>query len=187
MPFSFKKGKKEIKEMLTSILPKETKILDVGPGSGTYFNLMGDYFENWDACEIHEPYISQYNLKGKYKNVFVSCATQFQEYSKYDLVILGDILEHLTIEDAQDLLCNKLKDVGQVMVAVPYEYPQGASKGVESERHLQPDLTKENFEERYPGFELVVLMKSRINSKKEYSGGYYLRKGSVDPSSIKNV
>jgi hypothetical protein len=175
MPFSIKAGKKEVRSHLMS-LPPTTRVLDVGPGEGTYHTLLGDYFTNMDACEIHAPYIEQYNLKTKYKTVYNQCATTFQSYNNYDLIIFGDVLEHISVADTQAIL-ERCKDVKQVLIAVPFESHQGAWHGVESERHIQEDLTPELFTQRYPGFTPIYMMKRRIKNpeKGEFSYGYYIR------------
>ena len=85
------------------------------------------------------------------------------------------------VEDAQDFIKRALDSnpKAQMMIAVPYEHPQHGVGGNTHERHLQEDLNKENFLERYPDFELAILLKSP-SKRKEFSGGYYLRKGSFE-------
>jgi hypothetical protein len=68
---------------------------------------------------------------------------------------MGDILEHLTVEDAKSIL-HKIKVNNQgVMIAVPYLYEQGEEFGNIHETHLQPDLTPEIMLERYPDLKLI--------------------------------
>jgi hypothetical protein len=65
-------------------------------------------------------------------------------------LILGDVLEHLSIEDAQNLLSDlTLKNI-YCMVAVPYQMEQEAVGGNIYEIHKQSDLTIYNFTDRYP-------------------------------------
>ena len=42
---------------------KDSVILDVGAGEGTYYKLLGDYFRDIDAIEIYRPNIEKYKLK----------------------------------------------------------------------------------------------------------------------------
>jgi len=177
MPTSYKSGKKEVKEYLLANFGPAIRVLDVGPGEGTYQELLGQHFKRMDACEIYAPYISKYQLESKYGKVFNQSVVDFANFEDYDLVIMGDILEHLTVQQAQDVIA---RIPGSLLVAVPFEYVQGGSHGNEAERHLQDDLTPENFEERYPGFQKIY-MKSRSarsvkKGKGEYSYGYYIRK-----------
>ena len=181
MPYSFKRGKNEIREILISTLPPETKVLDIGAGSGTYFNLLGDYFPTMDAVEVFAPNIEKFSLQEKYRKVFNQDCLEFSFEEEYGLIIMGDVLEHLRVEDAQDFIKRALDSnpKAQMMIAVPYEHPQHGVGGNTHERHLQEDLNKENFSERYPDFELAILLKSP-SKRKEFAGGYYLRKGSFE-------
>ncbi len=66
---------------------------------------------------------------------------------------------------------NKFPAETAILLVVPYLCKQGAYRGVESERHLQPDLTPEIFNKRYPGFQ--VLEQIVVNQK--VVGSYYTR------------
>lgn len=128
--------------------PLGAEILDVGAGWGKYRNLLPDY-ENMDACEIHQPYVQQERLIDRYRRVF--CADVTNPYmaarlGRYDLVIFGDVLEHLEIVSAQRVI----REVKAAAVVVPFEYQQGVEEGNQYEIHLQPDLTEDVMAERYP-------------------------------------
>ena len=170
MATSYGFGKDKISSYLKSKFPKDAKILDVGAGEGTYYNYLNDYFENIDAVEIFKRNIDKFDLKNKYKNVYNVNIVDFK-YEFYDIVIFGDIIEHLTIEDAQKVLNYALDRSKEVVVAVPYEYKQGEIEGNKYEIHIQDDLTKEKMETRYPYLELYY-------GNEEY--GYYLKKKSKD-------
>ena len=75
------------------------------------------------------------------------------------------MLEHIKLEDAQDLVKRICAANKKCLIAVPYMYPQGAYEGNVYETHLQPDITPENFLERYP--ELKCLFKNNYY-------GYYI-------------
>lgn len=144
-----------VQDFVTARLPKGSKILDVGAGAGKYGHMFKDT-HHVDAVEVFTPSIAKYNLTTLYKQVFNQdiCEFTFTENS-YDLVIMGDVLEHLTIEQSHALL-SKIADAKiSVLVLVPYNYEQGALYGNDAEIHHQPDLTLEVFHNRYPGFTLV--------------------------------
>lgn len=65
-------------------------------------------------------------------------------------MLTGDILEHMTVDDGQVLLKRLVQHCRELIVIVPYEYPQHELYGNKYEIHLQPDLTLENVPERYP-------------------------------------
>lgn len=155
-PTSFGAFKSEIRDYLLNNFNTQTTILDIGAGSGTYSNVLSEY-KNIDAVEIYEPYIEKYDLRHKYKNVFLSNATDF-DFEYYDIIIMGDILEHLSIEDAQKLI-NRLYDKCiQLIISIPFQMKQyGLGNGYED--HIQDDLTEEIMSIRYP------------NLKKSWSNG----------------
>ena len=170
MPESYQYFKKEIKEYIRKNIPLNSKILDVGPGIGTYYNLLEPYGYKMDCIEIWEPYVHEYGLKNKYENVFIGNIVDF-DITNYDFIILGDILEHLTAEDGINLI-NKIYTSGKkCMVAVPYLMEQGEYYGNVHETHLQPDLTWEVMSKRYPQLE-------RIYANSQY--GYYMSKKNID-------
>ncbi len=150
MPESAGKYKQQVRDWILRRYPvASTLILDVGPGIGTYAALLPEY--RMDAVEVHEPYVDKFGLAGKYQRVYVQPIQQFYfREGKYQLTIFGDVLEHLSAEDAQGVLSRCLASGSDALVVVPYMYPQDAFGGVEAERHLQPDLTEERMKERYP-------------------------------------
>lgn len=135
------------------------QILDVGPGSGSYGIKLRDYFKQIDACEIYEPYVSQFVLKGIYNRVYVQDIVHF-DYNRYDYIILGDVLEHLSVDQAQNLISDISDHRNYCMVAIPYEMEQDDVGGNIYERHLQPDLTHDIFLKRYP--QMRLLFKNEI-------------------------
>ena len=145
---SYRKGKQEIENWIYSNFSPDSSILDVGAGCGTYYNMLHFTYPNIDAVEVYYPNIVDYNLAGKYKNVFNKNIVGF-EYEHYDLIIFGDILEHLSVDDAQRVLDYALGKCKNLIVAVPFELQQDANENV-YERHVQDDLTPEIVEERYP-------------------------------------
>jgi autotransporter strand-loop-strand O-heptosyltransferase len=155
MPNSYTYFKPEIKQWFLDNVPTSKRILDVGPGQGTYSDLLREHGYRMDAVEVWAPYVDQFNLRSKYDNVYIANIIDFEWY-KYDFIILGDILEHLSVEDAEDLIA-KMQMYGiRCMVAIPYMMAQdGAEYGNEYETHLQPDLTPEVMLERYPSLEPV--------------------------------
>ena len=137
-----------------------SKILDVGPGAGKYSELLKGMYTEIDGVEIFEPNIEKFNLNENYSAVYNEDITKFNfEKDKYDLAIMGDILEHLSIEDSHKTLEYLTGQGTDVLVVVPYEYEQGSVGGNDHEAHLQDDLTHLIMQERYP--QLVCLIKDQ--------------------------
>lgn len=149
MPYSFTYFKKEVKEWFVDNVPTSKRILDVGPGLGTYSDLLRSLGYRMDAVEIYEPYIDKYGLRTKYDNVYCKDILEF-DFSKYDFIILGDILEHIPTKQATALINTIVLNKQECLVAIPYEMEQGEHEGNIHETHHQPDLTHEVMRERYP-------------------------------------
>jgi len=158
MPHSYHYGKPDAIDFILKNTTKDSKILDVGAGVGTYSDLLKPHGYDIDCIEVYDKYIEAYDLKSKYKNVFCDNILNF-DVSEYDFVILGDVLEHLTIEDAKFVL-NRCKNV---LVAVPYICPQGGVDFYYNEHHLvngyeshkQADLTPLIMLTRYDNLSLI--------------------------------
>jgi 2-polyprenyl-3-methyl-5-hydroxy-6-metoxy-1,4-benzoquinol methylase len=154
MPYSYSLFKTEVREYFLSKLDPQTKILDVGCGSGGYSQLLKQDFPLIDGIEIHEPYVGMFNLRAAYNNLIIGNILDF-DVDGYELIIMGDVLEHITFPEAKNLL-EKIHSKGiKMMVAVPYLYEQGAEFDNVHETHLQPDLTEELFLMRYPMMHLI--------------------------------
>lgn len=166
MAKSYPYFKEDIKDYIIKKFPdKHATILDVGAGEGTYYNLLGDYYEKICAVEIFEPNIKKFKLREKYEEVLEADIVD-THYNWFDLIIFGDIIEHLTILEAKQVLEYAFERCKEMIVAVPYEYPQGEIDGNKYEIHIQDDLTPEIMKERYPFLKLLF-------GNKEY--GYYIK------------
>jgi len=155
MPYSYTLYKEEVKEHFLKNLVKRIRILDVGPGCGTYSHLLKEHFPNMDAIEIFANYIEQFDLNSKYTKVILGDIREF-DFRDYDYIIMGDVLEHLSVKDAQQVI-KRIQDLDILcLIAVPYNYEQGTYMDNVHETHLQPDLTPEIFLERYPMMKLLV-------------------------------
>ena len=74
--------------------------LDVGPGYGTYHRMLGDLIPTMDAVEAWEKYIRRHRLRARYRMVHHCDIRDYTAGFDYDLIIFGDILEHLSRDDA---------------------------------------------------------------------------------------
>lgn len=140
--------------------PATATILDVGAGQGKYARLLAEF--TCDAVEAWQPTVDEWMLHQFYRTVFVEDVfdlvldDRWNEL-RYDVIIFGDVLEHLTVTQARVVLDHALARASEVIVVVPYLYAQGAEHGNDFQRHLQPDLTPEVVASRYPELELVAL------------------------------
>lgn len=166
MARSYEYYKKEVAEYLKSRFNQDATVLDVGAGEGTYHGLIGDYFKNMDAVEVFKPNIDNFGLENKYKKVYNANICGFK-YDFYDIIIFGDIIEHLDVTGAQQVLKYAYDRCDEMVVAVPYQLKQGIEEDNVYEIHIQDDLTPEIMEERYPFLKLLY-------GNEKY--GYYIKK-----------
>lgn len=165
MATSYVTYKKEITDYLKEKFDKNASILDVGAGEGTYLPFLQDYFTNIEAIEIFKPNIDNFNLEERYNRVYNANIVGF-EYDYYDIIIFGDVIEHLEINDAQNVLKYALNRCKEMIVAVPYMSTQGIEEGNVYEIHKQDDLTDEIMKKRYPYLKNVF---------KNEKYGYYIK------------
>ena len=154
MPYSYDYFKKEIRQHFKKNISTESRILDVGPGSGTYAKLLNPLGFQLDCVEVWEPYIQQFGLNDLYRKVILG-NIMTTNFTNYDYLILGDILEHLSTNDAIKLLESINSQKIKCLIAVPYLYEQDSFEGNKFEIHLQPDLTPEIVLKRYKSLKLL--------------------------------
>jgi len=179
MPTSYPLYKDSVRNWILNNFSYETRILDIGAGCGTYSDLIRGYGYKLDAVEIWEPYITKYDLKNKYSWVYERNVMNmpFNVLEAYDFYILGDVLEHLSVEDAQWLLSYLRLKGKKFLVAVPYQMEQGEHEGNKYETHLQPDLTPDVMKQRYPELELLYgneFYGYYINKRQKHEKAYVL-------------
>jgi len=165
MATSYEIYKKEITDYLKNNFDKKAKILDVGAGEGTYLPFLQDYFINIEAVEIFKPNIDNFDLENRYSKVYNVNIIDFK-YDFYDIIIFGDVIEHLEVNEAQEVLKYALNRCKEMIVAVPYLNPQGIEENNAYEIHKQDDLTDEIMKERYPYLKNVF---------KNDKYGYYIK------------
>jgi hypothetical protein len=134
---------------------KPRSILDVGVGFGKWGHLFREYTdileaehdparyrrENWqvriDGIEGHPDYLTEMH-RFIYNEIFVGDArTLLRAADRYDLIFMGDILEHLEKNDGRQLLQDAREKANQaVILTTPkYETDQTDLCGNELERH----------------------------------------------------
>lgn len=144
-------GKDIVCEWIRSNFKSDASILDVGACDGKWKQLLTEY-ENMDAVEAWEP--NCFLCEPLYRKTFHKDIAEF-DYGKYDLIIFGDVIEHMNVPTAQRVLQYAAERCKDFIVAVPYLWPQDSLYGNPWERHQQADLTAEVVAERYPELEVL--------------------------------
>ena len=163
---SYDCGKEEVVAWIKNNFPKGSTCLDVGACDAKWFNLLGDYLV-MDAVEIYEPNIMNNRLREIYRDVICGDIADCV-YNWYDLIIFGDVIEHMPVEKAQDVLEYAKYRCNNMIVAVPFMLDQDDLYGNPHEVHIQNDLTPIIFDQRYPGFKMI--------SRPQANYAYYVKR-----------
>lgn len=172
MPFSHSILKNDVRVYFEKNINTNSKILDIGAGVGTYSKFLRDLGYKMDCIEVWLPYVIQYKLNELYDNVIIGNIMNYN-ICNYDVIIMGDVLEHLSIDDSLKLM-DSIEANNQIcLVAVPYQLEQGEHYGNKYEIHKQSDLTNEIVLNRYKN--LRLLFKSNCHQYGYYinRNGYY--------------
>jgi predicted TPR repeat methyltransferase len=134
--------------------------LDVGCGKGTYSQLLREHTDVMDGIEIWQPYIDEFDLHNQYDILFTGDArTEILKTRDkwYDLVIFGDILEHMTRNESMAMWQEASRIAHWGLISVPIiHYPQGAEYGNPYEVHVQDHLHPEDLRRDYGPFTYEV-------------------------------
>jgi hypothetical protein len=127
-------------------------VLDCGAGAGIYLDLIRKEIGSdviVDAVEIWNPYIEQFDLYKRYNSLYNIDLREISNFN-YDLVILGDVLEHMTESDALkvwDLVASQAK---YAIISIPIiHYHQDAINGNPYEIHVEEDWNTEKVLQKF--------------------------------------
>lgn len=135
-------------EVFDRLQPK--RVLDIGAGEGKYADLIAGRAEV-HAVEVWQENIEKYDLPSKYDIVFCHDARQFENFD-YDLVIFGDVLEHMLEEDAVALWAKARKQARAIFMSIPIVHlPQGAEGGNPYEVHVEDDYDHDRVMKTFEG------------------------------------
>jgi trans-aconitate methyltransferase len=151
MPGSSTVGQPEAFELIAKGCEDITTILDVGPGSGQWFDFLHRWypFAVFDAVEIFEPYVERYQLRRRYSTVFVGDVRRWQRHLTYDLVIFGDVLEHMTKPEAIEVVNRLLHRYA--IISVPLGVcPQEPTEENPHEEHVSTWMDKDEVLRAFP-------------------------------------
>lgn len=147
MGYSLRGGKPETAQWFKDNESSIKNVLDIGVGSGTYVKLIKEEFNLckdsvWTGVEAWEPYIEKFNLKDLY-DVIINKDVRtinWDELENFDVSIAGDVLEHMTKDEAIMLVEHLLKKSKTLIISIPIVYmPQDDVDGNPFEIHVKPD------------------------------------------------
>ncbi len=118
-------------ELVRKLNPQS--ILDIGVGFGRWGILFREFLEIWengkydgkwerviDGIEIYEPYIQNYH-KYFYNNIYIEDALEFirKTEKRYDLINCGDVIEHFSKKDGEELIKLCMQKGKYVLITIP--------------------------------------------------------------------
>jgi len=163
-------GKDIIINYILEHVKKADAILDVGFGSGIYGKLLNEKgYHNIDGIDIYGGELEGTGLDSIYRTIFIEDIQTFK-FNHYNLIIMGDILEHLPLQNAKFILKKLSLKCDHLMVSVPYQFSQNGTLSNPYEKHEQPEITREYMTLHYPY--LTLLFESEMEDVEGLIGVY---------------
>lgn len=179
MGTSLSSGKPEILKWFKNNEKKITRILDIGTGCGTYIDLIK--FNNvcpnaeWVGVEAWQNYIDKFRLVEKYNTVINQDARSldWQQLGKFSVAIAGDVLEHMSKQDAIVLVNSILENCDTLIISIPIIYmPQDEVNGNPYEVHVKDDWSHDEVIKTWS----MYIKESYRKGHKSKIGVYWLSK-----------
>lgn len=115
-------------------------VLDIGPGMGKYGRMARAICPDTRlrAVEPTRAYVRDFDLASVYDEITIGTHERlFREVdARWDVAILGDVIEHMRKSDGIDLLNFLYYRCFRIVVVWPHKWRQGSSGGVVEEAHI---------------------------------------------------
>ena len=143
MPYSADLFDAAVRDFLRNTLADS--VIDIGPGAGKYGRMIRELREQGaligrsEAIEIDQQYVDHFGLREIYDVLEVGDATTLPDRApdaRWDIVILGDVLEHFRKSRGVDLIDYLYYRAKYILLVIPIDYVQGAWFGHASEAHI---------------------------------------------------
>jgi predicted TPR repeat methyltransferase len=180
MSYSLKSGKAETLAWFQANQSTIKTVVDIGPGSGTYVKLIREDAQccvdaTWIGVEIWKPYIEEFKLESRYNQVLNQDVRTVDWVALGpDVVIAGDVLEHMTKQDAVALVDRILQVSKTLIVSIPIRHmPQDEHAYPNPhEAHIKDDWSHEEVMSTWGHY----IKDSYRKSQKSKLGVYWMSK-----------
>jgi spermidine synthase len=169
MPYSDTRLDKKVSSVIRQLKPRT--VLDIGPGAGKYGNMVKAIDKNIkiEAVEIDRSYVKKFKLDTVYDKIHIKPVQKFidsHHESEYDLIIFGDVIEHLKKSEGVDALNFFVYRSKNIIVQWPHAYLQNAWEGHVHESHIsvwgKSDFSNFKFKWHQKGFMRLVVIEGYL-------------------------
>lgn len=172
MGYSLRGGKPETAQWFKEHEKSISRVLDIGAGSGTYIKLIKEEFNickdsEWIAVEAWQPYIDEFRLESLYNKVINQDVRKinWNDLGEFSVAIAGDVLEHMTKEEAIILVDQILEHSKTLIISIPIVYmPQDELDGNPFEVHVKPDWSHDEVMATW-GSKIKTFYRKSVKSK----------------------
>src|SRR5260370_30219426 len=156
-----------------------SRCLDIGAGEGKYGKLVREFHPHVEmiGIEIESEYINRFGLNNIYNSIWCMPANAIIDMRvdvSYDLVIIGDCLEHLRKSQGIDLLNFLVYRTRYLLIVYSERYLQGSWEGYLHEAHISFWV-----ESDFAGLDYILF---RCNSRVAVLVNGYLLNTELEPS-----
>lgn len=142
MPYSVDVFDGHVGELIGMLKP--ASVCDIGPGAGKYGKIARRIAQDkgfdleLTAVEIDATYLAEFALDQLYDHVVIDDAVNLIKtpYIKYDMVIIGDCIEHMRKSDGIDLLNFLMYRTAHIVLVFPDNFLQDGSDDHPAEAHI---------------------------------------------------
>ena len=151
MPYSDDSNIGDIQRLLEEYQPKS--VLDIGAGAGKYGRLVKRVLPETTtvhAVEVWGPYIKEFSLNEIYAKIYMMDVRNVSQdvYDLYEFVIFGDVLEHMTKDEAVRVF-DKVNSSAIISIPIVH-WPQGHEHGNPYEEHVKDDWSVQEVLDTFP-------------------------------------
>lgn len=148
---------------------------DIGVGAGKYGKIIRKIYPNAQlkGIEIDSDYINKFNLSETYNEIILGNIMNYirkKSDAIADVVIIGDIIEHLLKSEGINLLNYLVYRAKKIIVVYPKKYVQYAVNNKKNEVHRsvwdKNDFKAFNFKIYNANYLSMVIINGYLNDKK---------------------
>ena len=145
------RGKDYVEDFYRDNIDKINSVFDIGCGRGIWAGCFKSIKPEvgWYGIEIWKPYVDKYkdNLNRLYNKIYIENIIKFEYKRNYDLIIMGDILEHVEYNSSIKVLKEAINNSKYFVVSIPLgEAVHPPEHGNKYQEHINTGWTLKKLE-----------------------------------------